>query len=105
MNNINLDKKQAQIFRKLVKIDLRAQKQIRELWLENQLDCIDYDDYYGSFIERQVRVQAKKLTPIQLTNYMIEYYDAPFEIFSKKAFKTLTAKEREIVMLHRAFFK
>ena len=92
MNNINLDKKQAQIFRKLVKIDLRAQKRIREIWLENQLDCIDYDDYYGSFKEIQVRIKAKKLTPIQLTNYMIEYYDAPMDIFSKKSIKSLTTK-------------
>ena len=83
------------LFRKLVKADVKVQREIRACWLDNELDCIDYDDYYGSDKERKARAKAKKLTPNQLATYMIDYYEAPLDMgFSKKAINTLNKKER-----------
>lgn len=83
------------IFRKLMKVDTKAQREARTLWLDNALDCIDYDDYYGSEKEMKIRAKAKTLTTNQLANYMIDCYDAPLDMgFSKKAINTLNKRER-----------
>lgn len=80
-----------------MKVDKKAQREAREIWLENELDCISFEDYYGSEKEKKVRAKAKKLTSNQLATYMIDFYDAPLDMFSKKSLKSLTAREREFV--------
>jgi len=93
----NLHKK---IFRKLVKTDKRAQNRIRKVWLENQLECIEFDDYFGSEKgkeKKKVIAKSNSMGVVALSNYMLVFYDGPFDIFSKKVINNLTEKEIKFV--------
>ncbi len=96
MKNEKLIKqKYNQIFKKIVRTDVKSQEILRRLWLENELTCVD--SIYGSERKKRIRNKAKKLTPLQLAKYGITYYDSSFDILNKKAFKNLTKKEQEFV--------
>lgn len=100
---MNISKETIKLFTKLAKSSPYTIKRIRTLWLGNELDCIDYEDYYGSEKEKKLRKQAKKLSDIALIKYYISIYDADPEIFPKKILNKLTKKEKETLDIEEEF--
>lgn len=96
MSNINLDQKKTQIFRKLAKKDKTIIERIRKVYLENELESADIEDFYD-VIDKLIKERVKKISKKELIEYWEDCYDADFEIVPKKTLKTLTKKEMEII--------
>lgn len=100
---MNIDKKRVRLFRKLCKSNPSVIRYIRSVWLDNELDCIDFEDYYGSDKERRVRAQAKKLSDNKLIQYWVDFFDCDCSILPKKALKGL--KPEQLVTLDLLYFE
>ena len=94
---MNIDEKKVKLFRKLARKSPSAIKEIRRMWLENELDCINIEDYYGSEKEYFYRKKAKKMSIGALLTYWVDIYDADASVLPKKIVKTLTESERELL--------
>ena len=91
---MNLDEKQVKLFRKLARKSPSAIKEIRRMWLENEIDCIDWEDYYGSEKEKKLRKEAKKMTVGALLTYWVDCYDCDTYVLPKRVLKSLTDNEK-----------
>ena len=92
--NYNIDKKRVKLFRKLARKSPSAIKEIRRMWLENELDCINIEDYYGSEKEYFYRKEAKKMSIGALLTYWVDIYDADAYVLPKRVINSLTDNEK-----------
>lgn len=92
--NHNIDRKQIALFRKLARKSSSAIKEIRRMYLENMLDCIDFEDYCGSEKEKKLRKEVKKMSIGALLTYWVDCYDADAYVLPKRVVKQLSEAEK-----------